>query len=356
MAKMIHLSNELIFLIASNIRKPSHILQFALTCKTVHSTAIKRLYDNIIFDRKDYPAFTIPKAFDFDTDESQEIMRINYDAPSINALCLAHMIKSKAIPKDQTISHLTIEVSINNELNRCQTLLSLLLPQLSSLKHLTLTTVWEDVGVRRHLREMFSFAPLGAALSAASHTLKTLDMSFYMEPEESVDWTIGSLRHFSQLEYLSIQDKVLLGQDDHESDGARIPSLGSVLPQGLKRLQLQWNTFGGGAILDTLMKDFINDCVKGPRKTHEVIVQLTAKADSKFKQDAAMVFACQILLLRVNDRRRGSKLTIVPKWREDLEWAERKGQFGTFVRSIQQKKLTSNGWWNHKPDRMRVYL
>ena len=196
--------------------------------------------------------------------------RYEYNAPYSNLLRLSEMIRSNALPPGQVITSLTLILSFDNESNRLQTGLSLLLPQLSSLKHLTVKSVPEQLFAWQY--DYFSFAPLTVALSTASQTLQSLDLNFARHRVSGNDgWTIGPLRHFSRLQHLSIQEVFLLGKHDRVDV---YPSLHSLLPLGLKTLHLTWTDAGRHRILPGMLYRFIDDSVEGSRSTMERILVL----------------------------------------------------------------------------------
>ena len=340
MAVLLDLSNEIIILIASNISKPMHVLQLALVNRRIHTIAIQQLYGNLTFQRDDYSTF-IPLILEPDGSGSN-ILRYSDEAPHSNLLCLSKMMQSGALPAGQTITHLTISLGINHEDNKFQTILSLLLPQLPSLKELTLESTSEDRLAWE--REQFSLAPLPTVLSASSQTLQSLDMRFALGPGPSDGWTIGSLRHFSELKYLSIQGSVLFGPYESlpsdlpflqsldinlPSSNTSIPSLASILPPGLKRLRLHWCMVKGLQCLVGLLVNFVRESMRVSRKIEEVIVQLNATIRSIIEQNIVDVFEAALRLINLEAREGGVHLNIALKRREGYRWPPRQGPPGS---------------------------
>ncbi len=340
MAVLLDLSNEIIILIASNISKPMHVLQLALVNRRIHSIAIQQLYGNLTFERDDYSTF-IPLFLEPDN-STPSILRYNDDAPHSNLLRLSSMMQSGALPAGQTVTHLTIIVGMNHEDNKFQTVLSLLLPQLSLLKALTLEATSEDR--LAWCREQFSLAPLSVALSASSQTLQSLDMRFSLGPGPSDGWTIGSLRHFSNLKYLSIQGSVLFGQYESlptdlpflESLGVtlpslntHIPSLASILPPGLKRLRLHWCMVEGLQCLLGLLVNFVRESMRVSCNMKEVVVQLNATIKSIIEQNMVDFFEAVLRTINLEAREGGLDVNIALKRSKGYHWTARQGPLET---------------------------
>ena len=298
MAVLLNLSNELIVLIASNLTKPSHMLNLALADRRIHGIAIQHLYQNVIFDREDYPPF--PDLYDY----SPSVLYCDYTAPHSNIQRLSDMIRTNTLQTSHIMTRLTIIIGINNVCNKFQTLLSLLLPQLSSLKHLALESVSDDRLAWQ--QEHFSLAPLAVALSHMSQTLRSLSLHFFLEPGDSDGWTIGSLRHFSQLEYLSVQGNVLLGHDALSASDS--PSLNSILPPGLKHLRLHWTINQGMPYLHSLLKNLVRDSLRIPRQTEKIVVHLDARTVNRYTQP--IVAVCERGLADLNEEARQGGLDL----------------------------------------------
>lgn len=303
MAVLLDLSGELIILIASNIRKPSHMLALALANKRIHAIAIEQLYERITFDQDDYPPF--PSLLtNWNSGNTPSIIRYGDTTPHSNILRLSNMIRLNTVPKAQMITRLTIIIGVNHDWNRFQTLLSLLLPELSSLRNLTLKSVSEDRLAWRH--EQFSLAAFGAALNNTSQTLRSLSIHFSLDPKHDDGWTFGSLRHFSKLKYLSIQGSVFLGQNGFFAP--QMLSLDSVLPQGLERLRLHWCIMYGLRSLYVVLSNFVKDSSRVARNTEEIVVQLDAKTLNRLRQYDLELFERNLTGLNEQARREGLDL------------------------------------------------
>lgn len=322
MAMFLDLSDELIILIASYISKASHLLQLALANKKIHGIAIQHLYENVAFNQDDYDA--IPTPIDYRSGVAPyPVILYQYTAPHLNVLRLSNMIRSNTLPANRTVTRLTILLGVNNLCNQFQTLLSLALPQFSSLKHLTLKSVSDDR--LDWERELFSLAPLAVALSSASQTLQSLSMHFFLGPKLDDGWTIGSLRHFSNLNYLSIQGNVLLGDYDHLPSSS--PSLDSVLPPGLKRLRLHLDLIEGlGDLpvvlskLAVVLSNFVKDSLRISRETKELVVQLNTEAVDHALQDEVEHFGKSLQNMNERSRSENLDLRMALEWGEDCRW------------------------------------
>lgn len=335
MAVLLGLSNELIILVTSNVRKPSHLLQFALTNKRIHLLVIDYLYEHVVFDRADYPWSFGDGSLSSELLKLSDLIKIDYDVPHSNVLHLSSMIRDKTLPAGQTVTRLTIILGVNAVGNRFQTMLSLLLPQLSSLKTLTLESISEDRLAWQ--REHFSLAPLAVDLSASSQTLETLDLHFYLDPGDSDGWTIGSLRHFSKLRYLSVQGGVLLSQ--YGDRVANIPTLDSILPPALERLRLHWDKLEELHHLEVILKEFVKDSIKGSRKMEELVVQLNDKAYNMFDQSLGEVFGKELPVMNDEARQAALNLRLTLEWDKENQWIPRVHRHDMTTRAARLQKL-----------------
>ena len=266
MAEFLDVSDELIVLILAHIRKPSHILQLALANKRIHGIAIQHLYANVIFDHDDYRAATHESPGD------------NLTPPHAQMQLLAKMIRSNALPSGQIVTSLNITVAENNKSKLLQTSLALLLPQLSSLKQLTLKSVFADRSLGN--RERFSLAPPASALSKTSRIAAYLRLGSAIRARRD-GWTIGSLRHLPMLKHLTIQEYFLLsGSALASSQGCKVPVLHDILPLGLETLRLKWNwtdrvqNFGK---YDDILEDFLMDSLRYRRPMKELVMDLDSR-------------------------------------------------------------------------------
>ncbi len=320
MARLLNLSDELIILICSNISKPSHMLQLALATKRIHGIAIQHLYANLIFYEKNYPPYSKdPNSFKKGDTSSMVDSCVQYDstAPHSNILRLSNMIWSNTLPAGRIVTSLTIVLDVSKDCNKFQTLLSLLLPQLSALKDLDLE------GVRQHVQyEYFSFAPLKTALSNTSQTLQRLSMHFFVPVYYSDGWTLGSLHDFSKMKYLSIQGEVLLGQFDHMTCTMPPPPppLDSMVPPGLEYLRLHWCMIQEMPHLRSILAEFLKDSLTVSRKMKKLLVQLDAPAIDQDCQDQVESFEKSLTDMSEEARQGGLELRLALEWREEYHW------------------------------------
>ena len=328
MAVLLDLSNELIILIASHMSKPSHLLHFALTNTRIYALATQRLYENVTFHHDEFSSYLdlVGPCGDKEDEPStatlecmSSFVQNDYGAPHSNLLRLSDMIRSNALPAGQTVTRLSIVVGINREGNQFQTILSSLLPQLHSLKHLTLKSVSETR--LDWQRECFSLESLSVALDAASQTLQSLDMDFALDPEDDNDgWTIGSLSHFSKLRHLSVQGCVLLGQSG--TPVSTMPSLDSVLPPGLKCLHLRWDRIEELQNLVIILEEFVDDSVTLSRKMEKLIVQLHDGAGNPSEQSLVQLFERTFPIMNERARTGGLELELALDWRREYPWVQ----------------------------------
>lgn len=318
MAFFLRLSNELIILIASNIRKPSHLLQLALVNKRLHDIAIQHLYENVTFHQDDYPP---PSSSSQDNEGVEErnpwsnppISRTPRD-PYSNILRLSDMIGSNTLPACHSVTRLTIVIDMDDV---CSALLFELLPKLSSLTHLTLAYVSEAQlpGVHTH----FPLTPYAAALSHTSQTLQSL--SFHIAPDRA-DFgagPIGSLRPFTMLRSLSVQADVLIGSFRYPLQAFSEPDLTSVLPQGLKRLWLSECNNHHIRRLSTLFDGFVVHDWTLRKVTEKVVVFIqTHRANGLVGQEIVPGFTT----LNPGSGPRGLDLEMVLEGRDDFHGQE----------------------------------
>ena len=306
MVDFLDFSDELIILILAHIRKPSHILQLALANKRVHGIAIQHLYANVTFDHDDYHAVTHGSPGD------------DLTPPHPHIRLLAKMIRSNALPSGQIVTSLNITVAEDNECNLLQTSLALLLPQLSSLKHLSLKSLFGDLSFWNH--EQFSLAPLASALSESSQTLESLSLGICSGTSRD-GWTIGSLRHFPKLKHLSIQENFLLSEYAiGSSQGCKVPDLHSILPLGLKTLRLKWNWIDSVQNLENhhdILEGFVMDSVRDRRPMEELVVDLDPRIKDKFDELEVDVLEANLAMLNEKSRLGGLSLRMTLEWTQN---------------------------------------
>ncbi|KAM0800793.1 hypothetical protein BDR22DRAFT_850563 [Usnea florida] len=307
MAEFLDVSDELPVLILAHIRKPSHILQLALVNKRVHGIAIQHLYANVTFDHDDYNTLTHPRLWD------------NLTPPHPHIQLLAKMIRSNALPSGQIVTSLNITVAEHSECNLLQTSLALLLPQLSSLKHLTLKSVslWSHGQFSLWSHEQFSLAPLASALSETSQTLESLSLAICSGTSRD-GWTIGSLRHFPKLKHLSIQELFLLSEYALDSpQGCKGPDLRDILPSGLKTLRLRWNWKDRVQNLNNyhdILKGFVSDSLRDRRPMKELVVDLDPGIKDRFDELKVGFLEENLALLNEKSRLGGLDLRMTLEW------------------------------------------
>lgn len=323
MATLLGLSNELIILIASNLTRPVDLLQFALTNQRIYDIAIKTLYENVTIDPSDYPPFATSWYYPNDNFIGMMSARSLHGPPYSNLMRLSGMIRSNALPSGRTITRLSLSLGLKSTANRFQTLCSTLLPQLSSLKDLTLVSVkdyyqgWDS--------EPFSLATLGAAFDSLSQTLETLDMNLYLDPRQNDGWTVGSFRNFSKLKFLSVQGCVLLGRCG--SPIASIPSLDSVLPPSLKCLRLQWCSMHELQSLAIILETFVEDSVMDSRRMERLAVRLNNVDGSPRERPPVKALDRSIEAINEKARAGGLQLELALEWSNDYQGGRRLGDF-----------------------------
>ena len=312
MAVILDLADELFILIFSNISKPSHMLQLALANKRIHGIAIQHLYGNVRFDQDEYsPRGPVWRRRCKPHPDEMPLPGQDNTLPHPNILRLSNMIRSNTLRTGDIVTRITIITGINFNGNKFQTSLSLLLPQLSSLKDLTLKSVSRLTWLHDDY-ERFSLAPLGTALSHTSQTLESLSMDFNLHPAHIDGWAIGSLRHFSKLKYLSVQGDVILGP--YNSPASVLPSLDSILPPGLKILRFHWCWVENFHTLRSVLANFVEDSLKVSRETEEIVVQLDFKATT---QPHWEYLEESLTDMSEEARQGGLDLRMAVEWRED---------------------------------------
>jgi len=313
MAQLFDLPDELIIDITSHISKSSDMLQLALVSKLSHSRILPLLYENVTFDYRDYPvkleAEPETPTLDRETFESSrpvpwESMRSDPpdpEPPFTNIMRLARMLESNSLPYGQTVSGLTLILIQENDCNFCQTALLKLLPHLPSLRHLNLTSTSTGPAYRR---DFFSFAPLAGALRHVSRTIRGLDI--YVSNGRGDGWTIGSLRHFSALEELSIQVEGLLGRSEKEIEDS---DLSDLLPPRLKHLQLYWDCLHK---LSYVVARYLNTLLTVPHKLETLTIHVDDSDVPRNKRGASPFEFMQADLAKANERamQRGVKINI----------------------------------------------
>ena len=231
---------------------------------------------------------------------------------------LANMIRSNALPAGQIVTSLDITVAEAEEYNLLQTSLALLLPQLSALKHLALKSVFAGRSLRNH--EQFSPAPLASALSESSQTLESLSLGICSGASPD-GWTIGSLRHFSKLKHLSIQEDFLLSKYIFDSfPGYEAPDLHDILPSGLTTLRLKWNWTGKLPNLLThqdILERFVRDSLRDRRPMKELVVELDPRIKYDWVEPLVDFLEATLAMLNEKSRLGGLRLRMTLEWTQN---------------------------------------
>lgn len=216
MTGLYDLSNELLALVVTHITKPSDKLHFALLNKHYHDRIVPLLYKNITIDFTNYRIPQLGKH----TGLAPNVKSPRFLVPQPPCSNFVRLAETTNGTVPHHIKSLTLKLQANNEANVIETtlcILLLLLPHLTQLRFALF-----ECG-RNGQPEMFSLAPFAQLLAPLSGTLRTL--SIYLASKKvskcvsnfypgCVDgWTVGSLRHFSALEDLSIQMGSLLGRE-----------------------------------------------------------------------------------------------------------------------------------------------
>lgn len=315
MVTLLDFPNELILLIASSLTRPSDSLRFALTNKRIHDIAIKYLYENVTIDPTDYHPFATSWYYPNDDSHTHDnsMFALNFNGPPYsNLLRLSDMIRSNALPSSRTITRLSLVLGLKSTANRFQILCSMLLPQLSSLKDLKLVSVkdcnqgWDS--------EPFSLATFGAALGRLSQTLETLDMELYLDPQQEDGWTIGSFHNFSRLKSLYTQGCILLGKCG--SPITSRPSLHSILPPGLKSLQIQWCWTHELQNLARILETFVEDSVRDSRRMEKLVVWTYGGAGGPRERSSRKALDRSLGAMNKKARAGGLQLELALDWRD----------------------------------------
>lgn len=319
MASLLHLSNELIIIIASNLSKPAHILHLALVNKRIHGIAIHHLYEDVNFDQDDYSLFHF-SLHDCNTGGVPSTLDRNTSTdPHSNMLRLSKMIRGNTLPAGCSITRLTFVIGICNVYMKFQTFSSLLLPLFSSLKDLTVVSVFEN---RPSEHEYFSLIPLAAVLNQTSQTLQSLSMRFSQSPEDCDGWTIGSLGHFSKLKYLSLQREVSL-KDKYGLPASSMLSLTSILPPGLRCLRLHRCGIKEIQSLRSLLGCFELRSWRVLSRTEKFAVHLNVETTNQIHQLTGKSLEASIPALNVEAGQGGLDLEMALEWREYYHWRQK---------------------------------
>lgn len=229
MASLLELPNELLIAIGSHLRKPSDLLQFILVNQRAHRELTPLLYQNIDLDYRDANA-------PLSTCHSDNSPRCGYPFMPVNLLNTLLKIRPQLGSNTLTLEIVIVDYTL------CQKYGLVLLPYLPRLQHLSLSI--------RKVGDLFptptlSPTTLADSLNYVSGTLKSLRLHADHSPAECDGSRIGSLRHYTLLESLTIQSHILLGEDMNS-----LSHLNAVLPPALQGLRVGFVVNGVDSIED----------------------------------------------------------------------------------------------------------
>lgn len=226
MVSLLELPNELVSAIGSHLRKPSDLFHFILVDRRAHRELTHLLYQNINLDYRDTDALSSTCHGD----------RLRYPFIPINLLSNRLKIKPQLGSNTRALDIVLVEHT------SCQQYGLILLPYLPRLQHLSLSIrKVDDLSVTRTL----SPSTLADSLNPVSGTLKTLRLHADHNPAECDGSRIGSLRHYTLLESLTIQSHILLGEDMNS-----LSHLNAILPTALQGLRVGFVVNGVDGIED----------------------------------------------------------------------------------------------------------
>ena len=230
MAKFTDLSNELVFAIASFIRKPTHILQLCLAERRSYGLVQPLLYENVVFNHLDYPNHKSGNGLRSMSSKVhlfrqcikqrlKENSRRNIDGPAFGREC-----NSLAINIDERLTYANYDV-----IGVCG-----LVP---FLKSFTLVSNPRFHDLRIDVR--FRIDALGWALHPLRHTLETLNLFFRNQDYYWAAEGLRNLHDLTALKKLCIQSQVLLGEQSALRNN-RDPTLllSQILPPNLEDLMI----------------------------------------------------------------------------------------------------------------------
>lgn len=229
MASLLELPNEILIAIGSHLRKPSDVLQFILVNQRAHRELRHLLYQKINLDYRDAnPPLS--------TCHSDSSPRCGYPFRSINLLSTLLKMRPQLGSNTRTLDIVLVDYT------SCHQYGLVLLPYLPRLQHLSLSI--------RKVHSLFmtptlSPSTLADSLNFVSGTLKTLRLYADHNPAECDGSRIGSLRHYTLLESLTIQSHILLGEDMNS-----LSHLNAVLPPALQGLRVGFVVNGVDGIED----------------------------------------------------------------------------------------------------------
>lgn len=214
MVSLLELPNELFIAIGSHLRKPSDLFHFILVNRRTHRELGHLLYQNINLDYRDTDDLSSPCYGD------------TFQYPFIPIDLLSNRLKIK--PQLGLYTRTLDIVLVKHSSYRQYGLI--LLPYLPRLQHLSLSIRKVD---DLFLTPILSPSKLADSLNYVSGTLKTLRLLAEHNPAECDGSRIGSLRHYTLLESLTIQNHILLGEDMNS-----LSHLNAILPPALQGLRV----------------------------------------------------------------------------------------------------------------------
>lgn len=214
MVSLLELPNELFVAIGSHLRKPSDLFHFILVNRRAHCELTHLLYQNINLDYRDTDALSSTCHSD----------SFQYPFTPINLLSNRLKIKPQLGSDTRTLDIVLLEHTSYQQYGL------ILLPYLPRLQHLSLSIRKVD---NLLMTRTLSPSTLADSLNFVSGTLKTLRLHADHTPAECDGTRIGSLRHYTLLESLTIQTHILLGEDMNS-----LSHLNAILPPALQGLRV----------------------------------------------------------------------------------------------------------------------
>lgn len=226
MVSLLELPNELVIAIGSHFRKPSDLLHFILVNQRAHRELTHLLYQNFDLDYRDTDALSSTCHGD----------SFRYPFSPINLLKDRLKIKPQLGSNTRTLDIVLVDYT------SCQQYGLILLPYLPRLQHLSLSIRKVDDLCKI---QILSPSTLADSLNIVSGTLKTLRLHADHDPADCDGSRIGSLRHYTLLESLTIQNHILLGEDMNS-----LSHLNAILPPALQGLRVGFVVNGVDGIED----------------------------------------------------------------------------------------------------------
>lgn len=226
---LLELPSELLIAIGSHLRKPSDLLHYILVNQRTYRELAHLLYQNINLDYRDANS-------PLSTCHSESSPSRGYPFMPINLLNILLKIRPQLGSNTRTLDIVLVDYT------SCQEYGLVLLPYLPRLQYLSLSIRRVD---DQFTTPTLSPCMLADSLNFVSGTLKTLRLHADHNPAECDGSRIGSLRHYTLLESLTIQSHILLGEDMNS-----LSHLNAVLPPALKGLRVGFVVNGVDSIED----------------------------------------------------------------------------------------------------------